>query len=146
MVPGAGIVEITYNLTLVPERRNELLANITVTSDSGQSTALLFEIFQRNQTQSCLSVNPRFYLASQEISNESLRIPISRSGSYCFVFDNEASQAYKTVLLATSVSSTFDEVRVSNDGEVNIAGLGVGALGLLLALAGFFKKTIIPWE
>ena len=146
MVPGAGIVEITYNLSLVPERQNELVANITVTSDSGQATPLLFEIFQRNQTQSCLNTLPKSYLASQEISNESLRIPISRSGSYCFVFDNEASQAYKSVLLATSVSSTFDEVRVSNDGEVNIAGLGVGALGFLLALTGFFKKTVIPWE
>ena len=120
--------------------------NLTIISTPGQSNTLLFQVFHNNETRSCPDTTQRSYLFNREVTNGSFQAPISDSGKYCFVFDNEASTGAKTIMLTSSVSSNFDQVQVSNDGEMNLAGLVAGAFGLLVLIAGAMKKTIIPWE
>ena len=145
-IPGAGAVELTYNLTVANGRQNIFLANVTVASSSGQTSTVLFQLFPKNQNQTCIDAHPKSYIANQEVSNQSLRIPINSSGPYCLMLDNEASPKAKTVILATSIRSSFEQVQVTNDGEMNIVGLGVGGFGFLVVVAGILKRTIIPWE
>ena len=145
-VPPGGLVEVVQNLSLVSGRQNSLIVNLTLVSNPGQASGVLFQVFQKNQTRSCLDSRPQAYLVNQEVSNQSLRVPVSSSGPYCFVFDNEGSPAAKTVQIATSISSNYELVTVSNDGEMNIMGLGAGALGFLILVGGLLRKTVIPWE
>jgi hypothetical protein len=52
----------------------------------------------------------------------------------------------KNIDISARVSGTAQEVLVARDGTANTAGLGLGALGLGVALYGCSRKTIIPWE
>jgi len=120
--------------------------NMTITSSSGQPALLLFQIFQKNETRSCTNTTTPPYIFNQEVTNGTFRATIPRSGQYCFIFDNESSQGPKTITLATAISSSFEQVQVANDGEMNIVGVVAGALGFLILVAGLMKKTVIPWE
>ena len=145
-VPAGGLVETTDNLTLVSGRQNYLQVNLTVISSPGQGSIILFQVFQKNLTGSCLDTRQHSYLLNQEVSNRSLQSPIFIPGQYCFVFDNEGSSEAKTILIATSISTSMEQVQITNDGEMNIIGLVAGGLGFLILVAGFLKKTVIPWE
>ena len=145
-IPARGLVEIVQNVSLVAGRQNTLIINLTISSAPGQPPAVLFQVFQKNQTRSCLETRQQSYLVNQEVSNGTFQAPISRSGPYCFVFDNEGSIGAKTILITTSINSSFEQVKVTNDGEMNLMGLVAGALGFLVVFAGFMKKTVIPWE
>jgi hypothetical protein len=145
-VPAGGLVETTDNLTLVSGRQNYLQVNLTVLSSPGQGSPIVFQAFQKNQTGSCLDTRQHSYLLNQEVSNQSLQAPIFNPGQYCFVFDNEGSNTAKRILIATSISSSLEQIQITNDGEMNIIGLVAGGIGFLILAAGFLKKTVIPWE
>jgi len=78
--------------------------------------------------------------------NSSLLAPLHSPGPYCFVFDNEGSTEAKTIMVTTSTISSFEQVQNTNDGVLNIVGLVMSALGFLVLVAGFMRKTVIPWE
>jgi hypothetical protein len=145
-IPAGSVLEVPQNLSVVTTRHNTLLMNLTIVSSPGQSSSLLFQIFQKNETRSCPNTTERAYIFNQEVTNGSFRASIPSSGQYCFVFDNGGSMGAKTILLATAISSNFERIQVANDGEMNIVGLVGGALGSLILVAGFMKKTVIPWE
>lgn len=146
LIPASGLVEVVQNLSVVSGRQNALHVNLTVVSGPGETAAILFQVFQENQTRSCLETKQQSYVLNQEVSNTSLQAPISQPGPYCFVFDNEQSVGAKTVQIATSISSSFSQVQTNNDGEMNILGLVAAGLGFLVLVVGFMKKTVIPWE
>ncbi len=145
-VLAGGLVETTDNLALVSGRQNYLQVNLTVISSPGQGSPILFQVFLKNQTGSCLDTKQHSYLLNQEVSNRSLQAPIFNPGQYCFVFDNEGLNSSKTILFETSIRASMEQVQITNDGEMNIIGLVAGGLGFLILVAGFLKKTVIPWE
>lgn len=145
-IPAGSVLEVPQNLSVVTTRHNTLLMNLTIFSAPGQSSSLLFQVFQKNETRSCPNTYERAYIFNQEVTNGSFRASIPSSGQYCFVFDNGSSIGAKTILLATAISSNFERIQVANDGEMNFVGLVAGALGFLILVAGFMKKTVIPWE
>lgn len=145
-VPALGDSEVSSNLTLYQGKQNQLQTNVTVTAKPGQARTILFQLYPKNQTSSCLA-QPKTYLVNQEITNQSLlQTPVTTSGNYCFVFRNENSPITKTVLLAATINTSFVQVQVTNDGGMNLAGLGVSAFGFLVAIFGASRKTVIPWE
>jgi hypothetical protein len=62
------------------------------------------------------------------------------------VFDNQNSQTLKNIDISVRAFGTTEQVLVARDGSANTAGLGLGALGLAVALYGYSRKSIIPWE
>lgn len=144
-VPASGATQIARNLTLVQGGQNQLQINITVTSTPPQPSTLVVKVFQGNNTRSCLDPQ-KSYLVNQEVSNATLQTPVNNSGLYCFNFENLDSQNPKTVTMTASVNSNFVQVQVTNDGGMNLVGLGLAAFGFLVALVGFARKTVIPWE
>ena len=145
-LPPGGVVEVPQNLSVVDTRQNTLLMNLTVVSSPGQSNTILFQVFRNNETRSCLDTTQRSYIFNREVTNGSFQASVRESGKYCFVFDNEASMSVKTIILETSISSNFEQVQVTNDGQMNLIGLVTGAFGFLVLVAGALRKTIIPWE
>ncbi len=144
-IPGNGATQIAENLTLFQEGQNLLQINITVKTNLGQSSTILLKIFPENDTSSCLN-SQRPFLLNQEVSNQTLQAPIKNSGRYCFDFENLASQDPKTVSMTASIIANSIQEHAANDGAMNMAGLGIGAIGFLMALVGVLKKTVIPWE
>ncbi len=145
VIPGNGATQIAKNLTLFQESQNQLQVNITVKSELDQSSTVLLKIFRGNDTASCL--NPQKpYLVDEEVSNQTLRTPIRNSGLYCFDFENLASQNPKTVTMTASINANSIQEHIANDGGINMGGLGIAAIGFLLATVGLAKKTVIPWE
>jgi len=39
-----------------------------------------------------------------------------------------------------------EKVLIARDGSANTVGLGLGALGLVVVIYGYSRKSIIPWE
>lgn len=145
-IPAGSVLEVPQNLSVVNTRQNTLMMNMTIASAPGQPALLLFQIFQKNETLSCSNTSNRSFIFNQGVTNGSFRAAIPGSGQYCFIFDNESSLGAKTITLAIAISSSFDQVQVANDGEMNLVGLVAGALGFLILAAGLMKKTVIPWE
>lgn len=145
-IPAGSVLEVPQNLSVVTTRHNILMMNLTIVSAPGHFSSLLFQVFQKNETRSCSNTTQRAYIFNQEVTNGSFRASIVSSGQYCFVFDNGNSIGAKTILLATAIRSNFEQIQVANDGEMNFVGLVAGALGFLILVAGFMKKTVIPWE
>ncbi len=145
IVPGNGATQIAKNLTIFQGRQNQLQINVTVTSSPAQASTVVLKIFQGNDTKSCLDPQ-KSYLVNQDVSNQTLSPSVNNSGLYCFDFENLASKNPRTVTIAASINTNFVQVQVANDGEMNIAGLGLGAFGFLVALFGISRKTVIPWE
>jgi hypothetical protein len=146
-IQADGFVGQRKNITIFPSMSNELQANVTVSAPNGGAPSIHFELLGMNNTTSCaLSSRPSAILVNQTVSNQSLNIPLNATGTYCFVFDNQGSQTLKNIDISARVSGTTEQVIVARDGSANTAGLGLGALGLAVALYGFSRKTIIPWE
>ncbi len=145
-IPPGGLVGVVQNLSVVAGRQNSLQLNLTTISGLGQTTPLQLLVFQRNQTRSCLDTKNQSYILNQEVLNSSLLVPVPSPGPYCFVFDNEGSMEAKTIMITTSIILSFEQVQITNDGVLNIVGLAMGGLGFLILVAGFMKKTVIPWE
>ena len=146
-VQAKSFVGQSRNITVFSGMSNELQANVTVSETSGGASSVHFEVLRMNHTQSCsLSSSPASILVNQTVSNQSFNIPLNATGTYCFVFDNQSSQTLKYVDISARVLGTTEQVLVARDGSANTAGLGLGALGLAVALYGYSRKSIIPWE
>lgn len=145
-VPSQGSVEIPRNMTVRLVNQTQLKVNVTITTQTGGLSFLRLQVFPKNETRACSNTQPVSFLLNQDVSNHSLSVPVKISGSYCFVFNNENSRIAKTVSIVASLLTASEEIRVSKDGSVNLAGLGLGAFGFLVVLYGASRKTIIPWE
>jgi hypothetical protein len=146
-ISSASLSETPQNVTLFPGKENDLLVNLTVSTQSGGPSSVQFKLFPEGAFQSCmLASQPRGCLVNQAVSNATLRIPLNASTTYYFGFDNSGSSSPKQVMLSASLVGTSVSTMVARDGGFNFAGLGMSLLGLLVALYGFFAKTVIPWE
>jgi hypothetical protein len=144
---AGSLVEQPKNITVFSGMKNELQANLTVSEPNGVTATVHFELLGMNKSQSCSpSSRPPTVLIDQLVSNQSFNIPLNATGTYCFVFDNQGSQTLKNIDISARVSGTTQQVLVARDGNANTAGLGLGALGLVVALYGYARKSIIPWE
>ena len=146
-VQAGSLVEQPKNITIFSGMKNELRANLTISEPQGVASSIHFELFGMNKSQSCSpSSRPPAVLIDQLVSNQSFNVPLNETGTYCFVFDNHSSQKLKSIDISARVSGTTELVLVARDGSANTAGLGLGALGLVVALYGYSRKNIIPWE
>lgn len=129
---------------------NELQTNITLSAQEGTVPSLRFEILSMASSHSCSPTSakdPSRVLVDQLVSNQSIiKTPVNATGTYCFVFDNQTSQSTKSLDISTQIRATGEQVLVARDGSANSVGLGLGALGLVVAIYGYSRKTIIPWE
>ncbi|HEV2118857.1 MAG TPA: hypothetical protein VGS11_01930 [Candidatus Bathyarchaeia archaeon] len=146
-IQAGSLVEQPKNITILSGMNNELRANLTVSEPSGVASAVHFELLGMNKSQSCSpSSRPPTVLIDQLVSSQSFNIPLNVTGTYCFVFDNQSSHAAKAIDISVRVSGSTQQVIIARDGSANTAGLGLGALGLAVALYGYSRKSIIPWE
>ena len=146
-VSSASLSEIPKNVTLFLGRHNDLLVNLTVSTQSGVPSSIQFKLFPEGAFQSCmLSSQTRGCLVNQTVSNSTIRIPLNASTTYYFGFDNSGSNNSKQVLLSASLIGSSVNTLVARDGGLNFAGLGLSLIGLLVTLYGAFAKTVIPWE
>lgn len=146
-VSSDSLSETPQNVTLFPGKENDLLVNLTVLTQSGAASSVLFKLFPESRFQSCmLSSQPRGCLVNRTVSNATLRIPLNASTTYYFGFDNSGSSNPKQVMLSANLVGSSVNTMVARDGGLNFAGLGVSLLGLLVALYGVFAKTVVPWE
>jgi hypothetical protein len=146
-IQAGSLVEQPKNITVFPGMNNELRANLTVSEPGVGASSVHFELLGMNKSQSCSpSSPPAAILVDQTLSNKSFNIPLNATGIYCFVFDNQSSQTPKSVDISAQVSGTTEKVLIARDGSANTVGLGLGALGLAVALYGYSRKSIIPWE
>ena len=147
-VQGRSLVEEPRNVTIFSGMGNELRTNLTVTGPSGSTAAIHFQLLGMNKSSTC-SASPQAtsILIDRTVSNQSSFIlPLNMTGTYCFVFDNQASQQMKSIDITSRISGTAVQVQVARDGSANTAGLGLGAIGLVVAAYGYSRKTVIPWE
>jgi hypothetical protein len=146
-VSSSSLSETPQNLTIFPGRENDLLVNMTVSTESGTPSSIQFKLFAEGAFQSCmLSAQQTKCLVNQTVSNSTLRIPLNASTTYYFGFDNRGSSSSKQVLLSAALIASTINTLVARDGTLNFAGLGASLIGLLVALYGVFAKTVIPWE
>jgi len=146
-IQAGSLVEQPRNITIFSGMNNELRANLTISESIGAASSVHFELLGMNKSQSCSpSSRPPAVLIDQLVSNQSFSIPLNATGTYCFVFDNQSSQTLKNIDISVRAFGTTEQVLVTRDGSANTAGLGLGALGLAVALYGYSRKSIIPWE
>jgi hypothetical protein len=146
-VSSASLSETPENVTLFPGRANDLLVNLTVSTQPGIQSSIQFKLFPEGAFQSCMfSSQPRGCLVNQVVSNSALRIPLNASTTYYFGFDNSGSINSKQVTLSATLIASSVSTLVARDGGLNFAGLGMSLMGLLVTLYGVFAKTVIPWE
>ena len=146
-VSSDSLSETPQNVTLFPGKENDLLVNLTVSTQSGAASSVQFKLFPESAFQSCmLSPQPRGCLVNRTVSNATLKIPLNASTTYYFGFDNSGSSNPKQVMLSANLVGSSVNTMVARDGGLNFAGLGVSLIGLLVALYGVFAKTVIPWE
>src|SRR5438309_3618346 len=143
-IQARSLVEQPRNITIFSGMNNELRANLTISESSGAASSVHFELLGMNKSQSCSpSSRPPAVLIDQLVSNQSFNIPLSATGTYCFVFDNQSSQTL-SIDISARVFGTTEQVLIARDGSAYTVGLGLGALGLVVAIYGYSRKTIIP--
>ena len=146
-VSSDSLSETNVTVTVFPGRENELLVNLTVSTQSGVPSSIQFKFFPEGAFQSCmLDAQPRGCLINQTVSNSSIRISLNASTTYYFGFDNRGSSTSKQVLLSATLIASSVSTLVARDGGMNFAGLGMSLIGLVVTLYGVFAKTVIPWE
>ncbi len=133
---------------LLQDESNELETNLTVIAQHGDFSPLRLQLFLKNSSATCTYSPPKAFLVNQDITNQSLTVPVQTPASYCFVFDNDRSllAMTKSVIAIATLHSRSEKATTTNDGEVNMAGLGLGAFGFLVLLYGASRKAVIPWE
>jgi len=135
------------NITAFSGMNNELRVNVTVSEPGVGLSNIHFQLLAMNNTQSCYPPpHPPTVLVDQTISNKSFNIPLREAGTYCFVFDNQGPQPSKTVNISARVLGSTEKVLIARDGSANTVGLGLGALGLVVVIYGYSRKSTIPWE
>jgi len=146
-IQAGGLVGQRKNITIFSGMNNELRGNLTISEPKGVASSVHFELLGMNKSQSCSpSSRPPAVLIDQLVSNQSFSIPLNATETYCFVFDNQSSQTLKNIDISVRAFGTTEQVLVTRDGSANTAGLGLGAVGLVVALWGYSRKSIIPWE
>jgi hypothetical protein len=146
-VQAGSLVEQPKSINVSSGMTNELRLNVTVSKPGAGLSSIRFEVLSLNNSQSCSSSpHSSTILFDQTISNKSFNIPLNVTGTYCFVFDNQGPQPLKNINISARAVGTTHNVIVARDGTANTAGLGLCALGLVVALYGYSRKTIIPWE
>ena len=147
-VQGRSLVEQARNVTIFSGMGNELRTNLTIAGPNGIMSSIHFQLLGMNRSLTCSS-SPQVpsILVDRIVSNQSFFVvPLNMTGTYCFVFDNQASEQGKSIDISAQVSGTTVQVQVARDGSANTAGLGLGAIGLAVAVYGYSRKTVIPWE
>jgi hypothetical protein len=146
-VSSTSLSETPENVTIFPGRENDLLVNMTVSTQTGAPSSIQFKLFLERDLQSCmLNAQQTGCLVNETVSNSSLKIPLNVSTTYYFGFDNRGSSSSKQVLLSATLIANSVNTLVARDGGWNFAGLGMSLIGLLVVFYGVFAKTVIPWE
>jgi hypothetical protein len=147
-VQGNTLVEEPKNVTIFSGMDNELRTNLTIKGTSGTSSSIHFQLLGMNKSQTCSPYpGAPSILVDRIVSNQSsFVVPVNATGTYCFVFDNQSSQQTKNIDISSRVSGATVQVQVARDGSANTVGLGLGAIGLVVAVYGYSRKTVIPWE
>ncbi len=146
-IQAGSLVGQPKNITASSGMNNELRVNVTVSEPGVGLSSIHFQLLAMNDTQSCSPPpHPPTVLVDQTISNKSFNIPLNATGTYCFVFDNQGRQPLKNINISARAFGTTQKVLIARDGSANTAGLGLGALGLVVAIYGYSRKSIIPWE
>jgi len=146
-VSSGSLSETPQNVTLFPGKENNLLVNMTVSTQTGAPSSIQFKLFAEGAFQSCMfGAEQRGCLVNQAVSNSTIRVPLNASTTYYFGFDNRGSGISKQVLLSATLVGSSVNTLVARDGGLNFAGLGMSLIGLLVTLYGVFAKTVIPWE
>ena len=146
-IQASSLVEQPKNITVFSGMDNHLTVNLTVSEPRGAVSSVHFELLGMNKSQSCSPTSrPPMVLIDQFATNQSFNIPLNATGTYCFVFDNQSSPTLKNVDISARIFGTTEQVLVARDGSANTAGLGLGAVGLVVAIYGCSRRSIIPWE
>ncbi len=139
--------ETQQNVTVLAGKDNTLLVNLTVSNTAGGPASIQFKLFTGSEFGNCMQeTNPTGCIVNENVSNQTISVPLNASTTYFFGFDNRDPSASKTVVLSSSLLATSAEEVVSRDGDLNYAALAVGGFGLLVTLYGVVAKTVIPWE
>lgn len=139
--------ETPQNITIVSGKENQVLVNITVSTATGNLSSIQFKLFAASELGNCMrEVGPTGCILNENVSNQTVSVPVNASSTYYFGFDNRDVSSSRTVLLSSSLRSTSVSSTIAHDGDLNFAGLALSGLGLLVALYGVVTKTVIPWE
>ena len=139
--------ETQQNVTVIPAKSNKMLVNLTVSTESGGPSSIRFKLFTESQLQNCTrEINPTGCLVDQNVSNQTVAVPLNATSTYYFYFDNRDSSSSKVVLLSTSLVASSMNTFVARDGQFNFAALALGAIGLIVTVYGVAARTAIPWE
>jgi hypothetical protein len=139
--------ETHQNVTVLPGKSNTMLVNLTVSNMAGGPTSIQFKLFTGPEFGTCMQeTNPTGCIVNENVSNQTISVPLNASTTYYFGFDNRDPSNSKTVLLSSSLLATSVVRVISRDGDLNYAALALGGFGLLVALYGIVAKTVIPWE
>jgi hypothetical protein len=139
--------ETQQNVTLVLGKDNSIVVNVTVSTESGALSLIRFKLFTQAEFGTCMrEASPSGCLVDEDVSNQTIRVPLNASTTYYFSFENRDASTSKTVLLSTSLVTSSVNSFVTRDGESNFVALGLGVIGLFVAVYGVAAKTVIPWE
>jgi hypothetical protein len=139
--------ETPQNVTILSGKDNEMVVNLTVATGSGNLSSIEFKLFTEPELGNCMrEADPNGCIVDENVSNQTITIPLNASTTYYFGFDNKDSNSSKTVLLSASLLATSESTVVNRDGDLNFAALALGAFGLIVAVYGVAAKTVIPWE
>lgn len=135
------------NVTIFPGKQNELRINITVALQTGALATIQLKLYTKDKAPYCTSPDqPTGCLINKRVSSETFIVPVNASNTYYLVFDNAGSASPKNVMFSLFLFGNSFQTIITKDGSVNFVGLGLGAIGLLVALYGASRKTVIPWE
>src|SRR5260370_16607491 len=123
-VSSASLSETPENVTLFPGKENELLVNLTVSTQSGVPSTIEFKFFPEGAFQSCmLDAQQRGCLINQTVSNSSISIPLNASTTYYFGFDNRGSSSSNQVLMSATLVASSISTLLPTDRGMNFLGL-----------------------
>ncbi len=135
------------NVTIFPGKQNELRINITVVLQNGEPATIQLKLYTKDKAPYCTSPDqPTGCLINKRVSAETFIVPVNSSNTYYLAFDNAGSTSPKNVTFSLFLFGTSYQTIVAKDGSFNFVGLGLGAIGFLVALYGASRKTVIPWE
>jgi hypothetical protein len=139
--------ETHLNITVNSSKSNEMIVNLTVSTGLASVSSIEFKLSTQAQEASCMrDTNPSGCLVDRNVSNQTIVVPLNASATYYLAFNNRDPANQKTVVLSSSLVTRSVTSFVTRDGQSNFAALGLGVVGLFIAVYGFAAKTVIPWE
>jgi hypothetical protein len=124
-----------------------MLVNLTVSNVAGGPASIQFKLFTGPELGNCMQeMNPTGCIVNENVSNQTISVPLNVSTTYYFGFDNRDPSNSKTVLLSSSLLATSAARVTTRDGDLDYAALALCGFGLLVAIYGIAAKTVIPWE